>query len=279
MLAGMSMLSPSSVVFVVMATTLAIVVLTLVASWLAGWYDERARRAEHAVHRGAHLRAGFGAIHGTAQRLGARGGGLLAVTETSQAYTTGRWHDVKEETTGSPFAIVVAGGEEIEVDPTDAVVEGGEPEGLAIGTTRRLLARVSGGDTVWATGILSGASASGTGAYRSGPSRRRIRAVRGGKVVIGRRSPVPRWRGLASAHRKGALSALGVGALVHAVAFRTVDAAIARGDTLCLQADNLCAPARCGGRGWAVDSGLPAVGVAAAVWWACVREARRKLGR
>jgi hypothetical protein len=265
----------SLLVVVVTGSTLAMVLLVLAATWLAGWYEERARRAEAMVRRGARLRPGFGAIHGTAQRLDGNAGGLLVATTTAQVERGGKWYDLDRETTGTPFAIVLPSGEAVEVDPADVVVEGGLPRGRAKRRIRDRVASVSSGDEVWATGVLSAASSAGAGAYRRGPTHRQLRAPRGGSVEIGRESPVPRWRALASAHKVGAYVALGAGAIVHGAVFRKVDAALVQDDL------SLVAPLAYGrgGVAWFVLAGLLAVAVAALVWWSNVARARRGFQR
>jgi len=106
----------SILVATVTASTAGLVLLVLAATWLAGWYEERVRRAEAMVRRGAKLRPGFGAIHGTARKVDGHDGGLLVATTTAQVERGGRWHDLGRETTGTPFAIVLPSGEAVEVD-------------------------------------------------------------------------------------------------------------------------------------------------------------------
>src|SRR5208337_883792 len=95
-------------------STLALVAMVMVATWLSGWYEERARRAEGAVRRGARLRGGLGAVRGTARPVDGRPGGLLVTTTRTQVrFGRGAWRDAGQVTAGSPFAVVLDGGEEI----------------------------------------------------------------------------------------------------------------------------------------------------------------------
>ena len=177
--------SPASlVVAAVTATTLALVALTLIAMWCAaGTTSARGGPRPRCKRGGPSPGVRRDPRDGPAARR--RAGGLLARTTTLQVQRgQGAWRDLRQETKGSPFSVLLPGGEEIEVDPSDATIEGGEPEGRATGTTRMLVARVSDGDLVWATGILSSPSSPGAGAYRSGPSQRQLTPPRGGKVVI-----------------------------------------------------------------------------------------------
>jgi hypothetical protein len=151
------------------------------------------------------LRPGFGAFHGVAQPLDARPGGLLVRTTLTQVRTTRGWRDVDRASTGSLFALVLDTGEEIEIDPRDVRF----PEVEAVersreGFTRKVAARLSAGDDVWATGILPRRRKQGTGAYRSVVARRRLVAPRRGHVELLGASPLPLWSALAAAHRTGA---------------------------------------------------------------------------
>jgi hypothetical protein len=93
-----------------------------------------------------------------------------------------------------------------------------------------MIARVSAGDEVWATGVLARVSAGGAGgAYRSNLARRKLRAPRRGELELSHESPVARWATLATAHKRGAFSALGALALLHGLCFRTVDQLLFRG--------------------------------------------------
>jgi hypothetical protein len=218
-------------------TSLALVAVFLAASWLAGWYEERARRALAAVRRGSALRPGFGAFHGTARPLDGRAGGLLVTTTVTQVrFGGGAWRDSDRTTTGAPFALVLGSGEEVEIDPRDVFVEGGGARPVYTGAfSRDLVARVATGDEVWATGVLSRVPRHAAGAYRSAVARRRLTPRRGGRVEIARTSPLPRWEALARAHKRGAYQAAGLLALIHVAVYRQLDRA------LILRQDQACA--------------------------------------
>jgi hypothetical protein len=257
-------------------TTLALLLVVVVATWLSGWYEERARRAAAAVRRGARLRPGFGAVHGTAQAIhGGTGRRLVSTTLTQVRFGTGAWRDAGRVTTGVPFAIARDDGEEIEVDPRDATVEGGATDIQAGAFSREIVSRVSIGDRIWATGILSRPEERGAGAYRSGVARRRLIAPRRAPVLLSRESPAPRWQALASAHKWGAYLAAVVGALIHALVFRKVDLAILFRDQASVAA-HLASEGFFRGAGASNPLALAVVGTA---WWARVTRARGPLRR
>ncbi len=232
----MSGLTPS--LAVAAATSLFLVLAFLVAGALSGWYEERARRALAAVRRGAELRAGFGAFQGEARPLDGRPGGLLVTTTLTQVrFGGGAWRDSGRETTGTPFALVLESGEEIEVDPRDAVLAdpiASSPD--TMGVTRDIVTRVSTGDVIWATGILTRRRDPSDGAYRSSAARRRLIAPRRGRVVLGPESPLPRWQALAHAHQRGGYLAAGSLAVLHVAAYRTAAVALFTGDRAALYA-------------------------------------------
>jgi hypothetical protein len=267
----------SIAIVAIAVSSLALTAMFLVASLLSGWYEERARRAGAAMRRGAVLRAGFGAVQGTARPLDGRAGGRLVTSTRTQSLTGGReWRDEVQVTTGDPFVLVVEGGEEIEVDPEDA-----HPEGLAtsqqglsvVGNVglRDVVMRLSAGDVIWTTGVLSRREAARAGAYRSGVTRRRLRAPRRGHVEISAESPLPRWHGLAAAHQGGALGAVVCFALLHGLVYRPIDMAAMR-------RDQAACGSIVGDRAWLpllVGSGLLAMGLAGAGWRNRVKRARR----
>jgi hypothetical protein len=216
-------------------TSLGLVAVFLTASWLAGWYEERARRVMAAVRHGGALLPGFGAIHGTARPLDGRAGGLLATTTVTQVrFGGGAWRDSERATTGAPFALVLESGEEVEIGVRDAVIEGDPSPTHSAAFTRDVVGRIAAGDAVWATGVLSHLPRRAAGAYRSAVARRRMTApragprwgLRPGRVEITRASPLPRWNALAGAHTRGAYHAAGVLALIHVVIYRQLDRAI-----------------------------------------------------
>ncbi len=166
------------------------------------------------MRRGAELRAGFGALHGTARPIDGRAGERLCTSTRTEA-SAGRVARSGEAqvTAGAPFALVLASGEEIEVDPTDATLKGlptsTSGDRLARDARQRwVVMRLSAGDEVWATGVLSPPEAPRPGAYRDGSPRRRLGAPRGGHVEITTESPLPRWQRLATAHGDSAVLAL-----------------------------------------------------------------------
>jgi hypothetical protein len=253
-------------------TTLVLLVMAVAATWLSGWYDARVHRAEGAIRRGARLRRGLGAVHGVARPVDGRPGGLLLTTTRTQVRFQGAtWRDAGETTTGAPFAVVLDTGEELEIDPRDAVVEDEAPEIEAQRFSRDLRCRVSTGDEIWVVGVLHPAKAQGAGAYRSGSSRARITAPRGGRIVVTFTSPVPRWEALASAHKVGAVAALGIGALAHALAFLKYDIGVIFNRDLYA----FSSPKRVLS---ALVAGVVAVGVSAILWRRRVSRARRTFG-
>ncbi len=222
-------ISPS--LAVAAGTSLLLVLAFLAASALAGWYEERARRAVAAVARGAALRRGFGAFKGEARPIDGRPGGLLVQSTLTQVrFGGGAWRDSGREVSGAPFALVLDGGEEIEVDPRDVVLQDQGSRGPgSMGVSRDIVARLGSGDVIWATGVLTRPRAEGTGAYRSGRMRRRLVAPRGGRVTLGPESPLPRWQALARAHQQGGYLAACALAVLHVAVYRSADVALFAG--------------------------------------------------
>jgi hypothetical protein len=254
-------------------TTLVLVGMALSATWFSGWYEERARRVEGAVRRGARLRRGHGAVYGVARPVDGRPGGLLVTTTRTQVRFQGAaWRDAGQVTTGSPFAVVLEEGEELEVDPREAVVEDEAPEIEAQRFSRDLVSRVSTGDEIWVTGVLHPRASQGAGAYRSGSSRARITAPRRGRVVVSFTSPVPRWRALAAAHKGGAVTAVVAGAVAHALVFSRYDLRMLRR----IELDEAFAHPLWILGAFAVS--WLAIGIAAISWWRRVSRARKALG-
>lgn len=222
-------------VIAVVISTLSLVAVFLVANGIGAWYDERTRRAGAVVRKDGQLPAGFGTFRGVAQNLDARSGGELVRRDrteevTAQGPSGPFWRAISTATTGRTFVLVLESGAEIEVDAREASLVG-FPEtspgaytaGPGQAPRRAMIARVSAGDEVWATGVLVRAAAGGGGAYRSNVSRRKLRAPRRGPIELSHESPVARWASLATAHKRGAYVALIALPLLHGLFFRTVD--------------------------------------------------------
>lgn len=224
-------------VLAVLISTVTLVVVFLVANGISAWYEERTRRAGAVVRKDGQLPSGFGTFHGVAQNLDARSGGELVRRERVEVSAQGAngsfWRAVSSTTTGRPFVLVLDSGAEIEIE-IDAresglvgfveTTPGAYTTGPGEAPRRAMIARVSAGDEVWATGVLARpASAGAGGAYRSNVSRRRLRAPRRGAIELSSESPVARWATLSAAHKRGAFGALGALALLHLLAFRKAD--------------------------------------------------------
>jgi len=219
--------------------TLGLLAIFLVASWFAAWYDERTRRATAAIREGALLPSGFGSFFGVARALDDRAAGELVKLTRSQVIKQGvegpRWADYDRTVTGGNFALVHEGGEEIEVDAHDAVIEG-FPEtssgayqgGGSAMPQRELHAAVNVGDAVWVTGVLARPKDNRGGAYRSGISRRKLRAPKRGRVMLSAMSPAIGWRARARSHKIGGYSALAALVALHAAFFRGFDVALVK---------------------------------------------------
>lgn len=219
--------------------TLSLLLTFLVASWLAAWYEERTRRATASIRKGALLPTGFGSFHGVARALDQRAAGDLVVSTRTQVIKQGvdgaYWLDVTRSTSGENFVLAHEGGEEIEVDIRDAVLEGftetstGAYQGQGTKTPRReLSATIHVGDAIWVTGVLGRPPDARGGAYRSGVSRRKLRAPKRRNVMISTTSPALGWRARARAHKIGSYSALGALVLLHVTAFRGFDVALVK---------------------------------------------------
>ena len=102
---------------VVTGSSLTLVAMFLAASALSGWYEERCRRTVGAMMRGAILRGGVGAVHGTARPLDGRAGGVLAMCTVTQRRVgparSRRWRDIHRVTEGSRFVLALDDGEEV----------------------------------------------------------------------------------------------------------------------------------------------------------------------
>jgi hypothetical protein len=236
---GMNELFAEPAVVAVVLVTIALLAVFLIANGIAAWYDERAKRAVAVVRKGGQLPSGFGTFRGVAQNLDARSGGELVRRERSQVSAQGPngpfWRDLGSVTTGRPFVLVLESGAEIEIDAHEPRLvgfpetsPGAYTEGPAQSPRRAMIARVSAGDEVWATGVLVRPAESGGGAYRSNLSRRKLRAPRRGEIELSRESPVARWSAYAGAHKRGAYVALGALPLLHGIFFRTVDQLVFR---------------------------------------------------
>jgi hypothetical protein len=228
----------------VFCSTFALLAVFLIASAIAAWYDERAKRAVAVVRKGAQLPAGFGTFHGVAHNFDARSGGELARREQTQvgAQASGgiAWRNRACVVTARPFLLVLEGGGEIEIE---IEIDTREPRLLGFPETssgaytkapfepvrRELVSRVSAGDEVWVTGVLVRPADKNSGAYRSSVARRKLRAPRRGALEISRESPVARWAAFAVAHKRGAYASLGALALLHVAFFRAVDAQLFKG--------------------------------------------------
>ncbi len=225
--------APSVVAVVI--STLALVAVFLVANGIGAWYDERARRAVAVVRKGGQLPAGFGTFRGVAQNLDARSGGELVRRDRTEEVTARGpsgpfWRAISTATTGRAFVLVLESGAEIEVDAREASLvgfretsPGAYTAGPGQSPRRAMIARVSAGDEIWATGVLVRPAEGGGGAYRSSVSRRKLRAPRRGPIELSHESPVARWAALGAAHKRGAYVACGALALLHGLCFRTVD--------------------------------------------------------
>jgi hypothetical protein len=227
-------------VIAVLLSTVALLAVFLVANGIAAWYEERTKRAGAVVRKGGQLPSGFGTFRGVAQNLDARSGGELARRERTEVSTQGPngpfWRTISAETTGRTFVLVLESGAEIEVEARDARLvgfaetsPGAYTSGPGQAPRRAMIARISAGDEVWATGVLARPAAGGAGAYRSNLSRRKLRAPRRGELELSHESPVARWATLAKAHKRGAFTALGAVALLHGLFFRAVDQVLFRG--------------------------------------------------
>jgi hypothetical protein len=275
----MGVLASNSALIVVLGTSLVLVAIAVVASWFAGWYGERVRRAAVAARRGAAMRPGPSLVHGKARAIDGRPGGMLVSSTRIQVRARDRWHDVESAVSGSPFGVVLANGEEVSIDPAQVVLTGFRetagspflPQTSPLQVRREVVSHVSAGDAIWATGILSAKEAQGSGAYRSAVSRRTLTAPKRGSVEVMRVSPVPRWTALANAHLGGALAAAAGLVAAHAVAFIRVDRALlAEYRGILLDAGRLDAR---------IAVGFVFVLTAASVWLHLVLRARRSSER
>jgi hypothetical protein len=233
---GMMDLLEYPVVMAVVLSTLALLGVLLVANGISAWYEERMRRVDAVVRKGAGLASGFGAFHGVAQNLDTRSGGELVRREQTQVSLAGQtsagWRDRACVITARPFVLVLDSGAEIEIDPGEPRLVG-FPEstsGAYISAPfeaprREMIARVSAGDAIWAIGVLARPTSGGS-AYRSSVSRRKLRAPRRGEIELSLPSPVERWKARAAAHKRGVYAALGGLALLHGVFYRKVDALV-----------------------------------------------------
>lgn len=222
-------------VLAVLLSTVALLAVFLVANGIAAWYEERTRRAGAAVRKDGQLPSGFGTFHGVAQNLDARSGGELVRRERAELSTQGPngpfWRALSSVTNGRTFVLVLDSGAEIEIDARESqlvgfaeTTPGAYTSGPGEAPRRSMIARISAGDEVWATGVLARPAAGGAGgAYRSNQSRRKLRAPRRGAMELSYASPVARWATLATAHKRGAYAALGALALLHGLCFRAVD--------------------------------------------------------
>ena len=223
----------------VAVTSLVLVMVFLIASWLTGWYQVLVRRALAAARHGARLRPGLGTVHGTAQPLGGRADKLLvkSMLVVQMGVDDGssqdaRWCIIE----GTPIALVTSAGEAIEIDPQEVTFSGLEWDGQStvvsshddLKTRLRIEISLFTGDEIWATGVLSRAAEQGGGAYRRSVSQRRLTAPRGGRIEITRESPVRRWQALAAAHQRAAYLAAGTGVVAHLTAFASIDVALFR---------------------------------------------------
>jgi hypothetical protein len=239
----LSELFSAPTIVAVLLATLALLAIFLIASAVAAWNEERARRAVAVVREGSQLRAGFGTFRGTAQNLDPRSGGELVRRSRTQASTQTPsgpiWRDVELTTAGRTFLLVLENGIEIEIEiEVDAekprlvgfeeTTPGASSEGPGQRPHRVMIARVSAGDEIWATGVLARVPADGGGAYRSSVTRRTLRAPRRGELELSTESPIARWTAHAAAHKRGAYVALGALALLHGVFFRAVDRSIVK---------------------------------------------------
>jgi hypothetical protein len=263
----------------VLGTSLALVAMAVIASWFAGWYGERVRRTAIAARRGAAMRKGPSLVHGKARAIDGRPGGMLVTSTRTQVRARDRWHDVERVVSGSPFAVVLANGEEVTIDPAQVALTGFRetagspylPQRSPLQVRREVVAHVSAGDAIWATGILSAKEAQGSGAYRSAVARRTLTAPKPGSVEVMRVSPVPRWAALARAHRGGALAAAVGLVAAHALAFARVDRALVNE----YQA-TLVYAGRLDAR---IATGFAFILIAASVWFHLVLRARRSSER
>lgn len=222
-------------VIAVLISTVTLVAVFLVANGISAWYEERTRRAGAAVRKDGQLPSGFGTFRGVAQNLDARSGGELVRRERVEVSAQGAngsfWRAVSSTTTGRMFVLVLDSGAEIEIDAGEArlvgfaeTTPGAYTTGPGEAPRRAMIARVSAGDEVWATGVLARPAADGAGgAYRSNVSRRKLRAPRRGELELSHESPVARWATLGAAHKRGAFGALAALALLHLLAFRKAD--------------------------------------------------------
>jgi hypothetical protein len=260
--------------------------MAVVASGFAGWYGERVRRAAVAARRGAAMRAGPSLVHGKARAIDGRPGGMLVTCTRTQVRARDRWHDVERVVSGSPFAVVLANGEEATIDPAEVELTGFRetpgspylPQTSPLQVRREVVAHVSAGDAIWATGILSAKEAQGSGAYRSAVARRTLTAPKRGSVEVMRVSPLPRWAALAKAHLQGALAAAAGLVAAHALAFARVDhALITQYEVGPAEAAYMVAlPGRFDPR---VSTGFAFVLMAAGIWFYLVLRARRSSAR
>ena len=281
----MNELFATPAVLAVLISTVTLVAVFLVANGISAWYQERTRRAGSAVREDGQLPSGFGTFRGVAQNLDARSGGELVRRERVEVSTQGPngpfWRAVNSTTAGRTFVLVLDSGAEIGIDARESrlvgfaeTTPGAYTTGPREAPRRAMIARVSAGDEVWATGVLARPAAGGAGgAYRSNVSRRKLRAPRRGELELSRESPVARWATLSTAHKRGAFSALGALALLHLLAFRKADQLLfTRSTTLADDAQ------------WALHSarilveGAAALGVLAVVvlWMLSVRRAKEQ---
>jgi hypothetical protein len=220
------------VVVAVVLSTLALLAALLIANGIGAWYEERLRRVSAVLRSGAQLASGFGAFRGVAQNLDARSGGELVRREQTQVVTEaqGAWQNRACVTTARPFMLVLESGVELEVDARQPRLVGfpeTTPGAYTIGPSqsprREMIARISAGDAIWATGVLARPIVRGHGAYRSNASRRQLRAPRRDEIELSLESPVERWKGRAVAHKRGLYAAASGLVVLHAGFFRAID--------------------------------------------------------
>jgi len=231
---------PLGVVMVgVAALSGALLVIFLVGSTLAAWYDERVKRATAKMARGAALKPGYGTFWGVARSLDGRPDAVLVTRSRVQRWRGGPpatgWADVDHSVQAEGFALELEGGEELRIEGEALSREGFHEQVILLPPVPpqaprcERIARLRAGDWLWATGVLSRPVEENAGAYRSGVARRVLRAPRGKVIELSIEAPIRRWQKRARGHRIGAFAALFSLGVAHGLFWRGLDVTVATG--------------------------------------------------
>jgi hypothetical protein len=223
---------------VTQATFCGLLAQFLTAHTLGGHHDRLAERAER-WKRGTEPVPGLGSFRGRVLSLRDpaldppmlrpgdmgvvdRRTAVVEVVRTQRLIGKNRWRDVGVSSRADPFHLELSDGHELEVLPTKTSLSGFEETSGDTQFLREVRSAVYPDEEVWITGFLERAP-KGMGAYRgSGGAARKLRAPRGGTLLITREPPAEEWRRLARAHRIGGWAALVALVTAAAAAYRDV---------------------------------------------------------